>query len=715
MCAICLGLGGEPRLLGRASEVETFIMNGEEDGQIEIEVVNTKGHKNPIISRTLRRGKGGNKNSFTWNGKQITGKQVREKCLKEYGITVDNLCTFLPQDRVGSFSGFDSRQLLLETEKSLSASQHLYHIHQELIQDQMDLNGGDSQVETLKDRIEQLKNDTRRFEREKERMEEREAAVQQAELLKKKLMWLEFDNCRKEAYRLKELRGEKKKAMLELAEQSGPLEAEHDRLAEQKEKQEQAYKALDKEVQKSQKEIKKQAQKYEMHDDAIESILSDLNALDSARENQKRKVEQLQEKVVEAEEKIKECSTMESLEEDLRAAQEERKQVHPLYVTAKEEARKLSDQAKELEDEMRVQEGKWRQLQDEKAQRRGNIFRQQPNLKKVHDWLQNNRNRFRKEVIGPVCCEITPKSRNTAAFVEMHVANSTLKAFVVQTKDDYDLLYRSIRQELRTPISIILIDRLDPNPRRVYSPEKMDELKQEHGVLGYMDESFTAPAVVMEALKSRHAIHKVLIGSEKTQESMDTRNLSSLLSTSQGYCVFTSQGDKSFQYTSSVSKYSGKANLRVDDVRPAKWLAPGVSDARKQQVKGILDQCEKDLKGITPAYDECRKNMESYQQQEQQTLERIKLAKENINSLRKFITRKKNNERKLKEEEAKLSVNTDDEKKSKIDKLNGRIRASLQALDSHAENFKKVMKATEKCSGIRLNNELVIVQERRAR
>jgi chromosome segregation ATPase len=715
LCAICLGLGGEPRLLGRASEVETFVMNGEDEGQIEIEIVNTKGRKNPIITRTIRRGKGGNKNAFTWNGKQITGKQVREKCLKEYDITVDNLCTFLPQDRVGSFSGFDSKQLLIETEKSLSSSQHLYHMHQQLIQDQMELNGGDSQVETLKDRIEQLKNETRRFEREKERMEEREAAVKQAELLEKKLMWLEFDNCRKEAYDLKGLRQEKKRAMLELAQQSEPLEKEHTRLAESLKNQEQTYKALDKEVQKHQKEMKKQCQKYEMHDDAIESILSDLNALDSARENQRQKVKQLREKVAEAEERIDECNTVANLEEDLRAAQEERKQVHPLYLTAKEEARKLSDQGEELQGEKKVQEGRWRQLQDEKAQRRGNIFRQQPNLKKVHDWLQQNRNRFRKEVVGPVCCEITPKSRNTAAYVEMHVANNTLKAFVVQTKDDYDLLYRSIRQELKTPISIILVDRIDPNPRRVYSPEKMNTLKQDHGVLGYMDESFTAPAVVMEALRSRHAIHKVLIGSDKTQESMDTRDLSNVLSTPQGYCIFTSQGEKSFQYTSSVSKYSGKSNLRVDDVRPAKWLAPGVSDARKQQVKDELDKCEKDLEAIWPAVEECRNNVQTYQVQEQQTLERIKLAKDNIGKLRKFITRKKNNERKLQEEEAKLSVDSEDEKKNKVEKLNGRIRASLQALDAHAESFKKVLAATAKCSGVRLNNEIVAVQERRAR
>ena len=32
---------------------------------------------------------------------------------------VDYLCTFLPQDKVGNFSGFNSQERLIETEKIL--------------------------------------------------------------------------------------------------------------------------------------------------------------------------------------------------------------------------------------------------------------------------------------------------------------------------------------------------------------------------------------------------------------------------------------------------------------------------------------------------------------------------------------------------------------------------------------------------------------------
>jgi chromosome segregation ATPase len=55
LCAICLGLGGEPRLLGRADQVETFIQNGEEDAKIELEVANEHG-ADVVITRVIQKG-----------------------------------------------------------------------------------------------------------------------------------------------------------------------------------------------------------------------------------------------------------------------------------------------------------------------------------------------------------------------------------------------------------------------------------------------------------------------------------------------------------------------------------------------------------------------------------------------------------------------------------------------------------------------------------
>ena len=51
------------------------------------------------------------KSSFFDNGQPILAKVLREQIQKNFSILIDNLCTFLPQDRVGSFSGFNSKAL----------------------------------------------------------------------------------------------------------------------------------------------------------------------------------------------------------------------------------------------------------------------------------------------------------------------------------------------------------------------------------------------------------------------------------------------------------------------------------------------------------------------------------------------------------------------------------------------------------------------------
>ncbi|CAN0121544.1 unnamed protein product, partial [Scytosiphon promiscuus] len=132
VCAIALGLGGSPKVLGRADNLSAFVMHGvKEDASITVELYMPEG-KNLSITRTFSR----RSNSSNWhmNGRSHTGKEV-EKKVRELGIQVDNLCTMLPQasatfhlDKVGDFSGFTPDKLLLETEKALSITD-LYQSH----------------------------------------------------------------------------------------------------------------------------------------------------------------------------------------------------------------------------------------------------------------------------------------------------------------------------------------------------------------------------------------------------------------------------------------------------------------------------------------------------------------------------------------------------------------------------------------------------------
>lgn len=575
LCAICLGLGGEPRLLGRADQVESFIQNGETEAEIELEVANEEGD-DVIITRTIRSDgvesgnrKGNKSSTFTWNGLIVSGKKVREKVAADFQIQLDNLCTFLPQEKVGNFSGINSKDLLLETEKTLSKNKSLYETHLQLIEMEKELNGGDDEVDNLKKKVGLLEDEIKRYKVGVDRMEERKKAEEQAALLQKKILWLRLDKARDDYLALKEEKDNAKKTASELQDQLEPLVQAKIEAKERLEEAENDLGSFDQKVKMCEKNMEKQRQKYDRHDDQIEETLAELTTIDNTRKKYESEVEILREKVVKLQDALTGQTPMEDLEVELAEARKEHDSIRPEYVQVKKRSQELHREMSSENDKLTAEKRKLDRLQNESEQRRNHVLRQFDNVKKAYNWIRENRNSFRKEIVGPIACEIQPKSNNSAAYLERHVGNTLLKSFVVQDKSDYDLLYQKVRAEQNIAINIILVDRVDQNEPRAYSERKMAMLKKEHGIVGYLDESFEGPDIVVQALRSNAGVHKVLVGGDLTQESLDNRGLGQILSESetgdnklQAYCLFASKKGQSFKYQSNISRYSGKPSIR---------------------------------------------------------------------------------------------------------------------------------------------------------
>lgn len=720
LCAICLGLGGEPRLLGRASELETFIQNGKDHAEIELEVVNEEEDENAVIRRVIRND-GGPKSAFTWNGASISGRRVREQVTKEFQIQIDNLCTFLPQEKVGNFSGFDSRALLLETEKTLSKDSSLYHTHLELIELQQELHGGDDQVESLVAKLQTLEVESARLEGMVQKMEARQRAEEQAELLRKKILWLRHDQVHQECLELRDSKEELKQQHEEMHEAWEPLVAAHDEAKERLEKVTEEYNEFDREIQTHRKEMDKQKQKYENYDDQIEEAVHDLTVIDQNRAELQVKVEQQQSRVSKLQQDVDACTSVDDLRATYEQAKINQNALRPEYQSKKRDCQELQREVEAVKQEIESERRKLDNLQDTTIQRQRAVFRWAPEVKQAYDWIQGHRDMFRHPVVGPIAAEVSPKSNNAAAYLEQHVPNSTLKSFVVQSKADYDLLYQKIRVEQNIPINIIQVERSNGAKRRMYSDVMMDMLKRDHGIIGYLDEAIVAPPTVLEALKSSASIDKVLIGTDTTQDSMDNRGLGGILTEPEhpggvlrGYCICTSHRGRSFKYTSHISKYSNKPSLRVDDVRPPKVLLLGASEDAEQRVMKELQEREMQLAGLQPRLDEARGVMDEVCAQTQQAQQFVMDTQSNLKAAESLKKKLQVAQQKLHETESLLSVDDKQEKQEKIDKVNQRIRLSVKALNNHSETYKKLMLTTVRASGARLNKEAATVEERAA-
>lgn len=124
--AICIGLGWDLRLI-KKENLRSLIKNGCEQGSIKITLKNYEPKENVQIHRNFTA-----KESFwTVDGVECDVKHVREIC-KRFEIKLDNLCVFLPQERVIEFARMTPEKLLFEVESVLE-DKSLLEMHKELI------------------------------------------------------------------------------------------------------------------------------------------------------------------------------------------------------------------------------------------------------------------------------------------------------------------------------------------------------------------------------------------------------------------------------------------------------------------------------------------------------------------------------------------------------------------------------------------------------
>lgn len=491
---MCLGLGGEPPALGRADDAREFIAHGEDKALVEIEVQPQPGKPTHIFRRVIDRNKGSERgrgrgaSTFFINGNSCSKKDILE-LVKSYNISIENLCTFLPQDRVGSFSGFNSKQLMEETEKSLSTSGHLYDTHKNLIQLEADFAQGDNTVETMQSKLKKLQADFENMEREKERMEERQEALEQIQLLQQKILWLQYDQQREACIELKKEKDAAKQLLAEARTKVAPLEERTATLESRLQRGRAKFQTLDRQSQDAKQKMQKHANKYETHASEFENVMFSLQAVDSDKRRLERDVEKAAKDLKDEEARLEGQPDPAELKTQMQEEKAEYTQHSQPLNQKNQQLRHANDEHGDAERLIKTSQADLDKLNDAKRNRRKKVFQKFNNLEKIAAWVKANGKLFRRPVWGPVACEVDIKSRNAAAFLEQHVPNHVWKAFVVEDRKDYDLLYQKIRQEMNLPINILTVKdgKLQPfNP--MYSANKSEILKREHGVIGSMDE-----------------------------------------------------------------------------------------------------------------------------------------------------------------------------------------------------------------------------------
>lgn len=166
--------------MGRAKDPGEFVKHGCREASIEIELEGKpRFRQNPVIRRVIKRD--GNKSLFFLNDQPSTRTKVYELA-QSFAIQIDNLCQFLPQDKVSEFAALTPVELLRSTQRA-AAGPEMTEWHESLKklraqQKKLQIdNQGDNDVLTnLKNRQEMQRADV-------ERMRQRSKVKRQIEML----------------------------------------------------------------------------------------------------------------------------------------------------------------------------------------------------------------------------------------------------------------------------------------------------------------------------------------------------------------------------------------------------------------------------------------------------------------------------------------------------------------------------------------------------
>lgn len=218
--AICLGLGFSPRLLNRADSVAEFVKHGKPSAFVEIELKGKKpGEKNYVIRLKIRREN--NSQKFWIDDKESPHKRVQLLVREYFNIQVDNLCQFLPQDRVAAFAGLGEIQLLDEMLRA-AAPDRVITWHQRLKERYKDLAELQKTIREHAERLENHQNTIRNMEADVQRVKDREELQRKINLLRAALVATQYTEAVARYQAAKEVKSRAAKRVKELETKNEP-------------------------------------------------------------------------------------------------------------------------------------------------------------------------------------------------------------------------------------------------------------------------------------------------------------------------------------------------------------------------------------------------------------------------------------------------------------------------------------------------------------
>ncbi|KAJ5067157.1 structural maintenance of chromosomes protein [Anaeramoeba ignava] len=574
--AIALGLGGKPQFLERQDHVRDFIKTGSDLAELEIEVSCGKG-RTKLFRRIISKTK---PDKYYIDRKRIDATDFVDR-VRAFNIHFDNLCQFLPQERVSQFASMTPQQRLKETERVVD--KELLEKHSELIkksgQYRDALFGSDQEqknYEKIRVRFEYLKKAMERIERQKELM-------QKIQLLEGKLLWMKSEIAENKIVlvqsNIEKLIRKEKKIMTRYSHLNQNLE----KYQKQSQEVEKEIRELEKLISKYNSRMKIIFEKLDSHDLEYQKNIEDIKNVDEDEERNKKQIQKLLKEIEELQKKN--IQDTKEQENELSELTKKLKDFRNSSDQLDKEKKKVSKQKDDYFRRKQRNDETIREIENRKRKICDQIYQRFPAAQKAREWIDSHRNRFKHQVFGPIGAEVEFHSKEIATIFETQCFQA-INTFVFLCEEDLDFFFQNAYQ--KEGIKIPLYE-WSKKPLVYNNPFDINEIPKNLGEVFFLDQGFDAVDSIKECLIDKCKIEKTLCyrgSSERTEKFLIDNDKVMLFYTS------------THKYMKNISRYSSEVSYRTQQIRSTRFYRDWTNYSDVQGLKQQSLELENQIKEL---------------------------------------------------------------------------------------------------------------------
>lgn len=255
------------------------------------------------------------------------------------------------------------------------------------------------------------------------------------------------------------------------------------------------------------------------------------------------------------------------------------------------------DQGRAKNTEIKSIEREIQNLDSQEGQRFAQLRRNDPEVARAYEWLQEHQSDFQKEVFGPPMLSCSVKDKRYSNHVQMGLQKDDFFCFIAQTKDDHrkltDQLFRKMK--LAVTIRTILTDLSTFRP-----PVPRDGLRN-LGLDGYAIDFLEGPDPVLAMLCSEKKLHLTGVAlKEISDEQYQMIN--------DGEKINSFSTGATYHRTMRRREYgAGATSTMTSTIRPGRfWTDETVDAGAKAECEQRRKECLREKQELKQQFDEIK-------------------------------------------------------------------------------------------------------------